>query len=98
MSRTIITLTALALLSGCDIDSMPRQRPESITKAGNGYQVERLFTYDGCIVYRFDDWGNPRYFTRCDGETSSDVSWRESCGKNCSRQVSVPTARGKEIP
>lgn len=42
-------------------------------------------TVDGCTVYRFYDSGYKRYFTNCKGSTE----WRENCGKNCSRNVSV---------
>lgn len=94
MSRTIITLTALALLVACNSD----RAPEASATVGVGYQVDRLFTHDGCTVYRFEDGGYKRYFTRCDGAASSDASWSEShsCGKTqCQHPMTVPTARNK---
>ena len=91
MIRAAITLAALVLLSGC------YKQAESSATAGLDFRVERLFTHDGCTVYRFQYFGT-KYFTRCDGSVSAEVSWQESCGKSCSRQVSVPTARGKGQP
>lgn len=85
MKKSIIILAALAL-AGCE-----RPPAESVAKAGNGYQVERLFTYDGCTVYRFEVSGYGRYFTRCEGAASTSTQWSESCGKNCTRPVDVPT-------
>ncbi|MBN1924684.1 MAG: DUF4884 domain-containing protein [Prolixibacteraceae bacterium] len=35
------------------------------------YEVEYLFEYDGCKVYRFYDNGNYVYFTNCRGEAIS---------------------------
>lgn len=58
---------------------------ESTQQAGIGATVEKLFTVDGCTVYRFNDNGYRRYFTNCKGSTE----WRENCGKNCSRDMSV---------
>ncbi|MBK8883906.1 MAG: DUF4884 domain-containing protein [Bacteroidales bacterium] len=35
------------------------------------YEVEYLFEYDGCKVYRFIDSGHTVYFTNCTGEVTS---------------------------
>ena len=97
MIRAVITMASLVLLAGCQSD----RAPEASAAVGVGYQVDRLFTHDGCTVYRFVDSSYNRYFTRCDGAASSEVSWSEShqCGKTqCQRPVSVPTARGKGQP
>jgi len=58
--------------------------PESSTPAGIEFKVDKLFTHEGCTVYRFND-GGIRYFTNCSGATS----WIENCGKNCSKNVGV---------
>lgn len=74
--KNIALIAALSLaLIGC------QKQAESTTAAGVEFQVDKLFTVDGCTVYRFNDGGNPRYFTNCSGSTQ----WKESCGKNCSR-------------
>jgi hypothetical protein len=41
---------------------------------------------DGCTVYTFktDRW---QFFTRCDSTTTTDNSYKKSCGKNCNRMV-----------
>lgn len=49
MIRIIMMLVALVALSSCE------KAPESTTAAGVEFQVDRLFTHDGCTVYRFED-------------------------------------------
>lgn len=78
MTKTLIILV-VALLAGC---SKPA---ETSTAVGTEFVVDKLFTHEGCTVYRFSDGGNSRYYTNCQGSTS----WRENCGKNCTRQVGI---------
>lgn len=85
MKTSIIALAIVAAMTGCT------KQAESSTAAGVEFRVDRLFTHDGCTVYRFRDGGYARYFSKCDGATSSAATWAESCGKNCSRPVDVPT-------
>ena len=68
----------LLLLSACT------KPAESSVPAGSKFVVERLFTVDGCTVYRFRDDRNV-YFTNCVGATK----WIEACGKNCVRDIEV---------
>lgn len=35
------------------------------------YSVDFLFELDGCKVYRFRDYGNHVYFTKCNGDVTS---------------------------
>jgi hypothetical protein len=79
MRYLLIFFTLLTLIS-CSA-----KQPESTTAAGVDFKVDKLFTHDGCTVYRFVDGGNYRYFTNCQGSTN----WTENCGKNCSRNMSV---------
>ncbi len=44
--------------------------------------VTLLREVDGVKVYRFYDGTNRVYFT-----TLGETSWRESCGKNCTRDM-----------
>lgn len=92
MSREAIILTALVLLAGCKSERIP----EASAPVGVGYRVDRLFTHEGCTVFRFVDGGYSRYFTRCDSAAAAGVSWTESCGKNCTRTESIPTVYGNE--
>jgi outer membrane biogenesis lipoprotein LolB len=78
---------AVALLLACGV---PAERSEQTTN--QNVRVDRLFTHDGCTVYRFEDAGYFRYFVRCDNG-SAHVEWTEGCGKNRTRSVDVPTAR-----
>lgn len=84
--RAACIALALLALAGC------RQvEPEATQGAGNGYRVSRLFTHEGCTVYRFTDDARYRYFTRCDGAASASTSWDESSGK-VSREMQIPTS------
>jgi hypothetical protein len=76
--KTILALFVVALV-GC---SKPA---ETSTAVGREFVVDKLFTHEGCTVYRFEDAGSKRYFTNCSGSTA----WSESCGKNCTRQMGI---------
>ena len=90
----LVTLAAFAgtlALAGCGNDPIERKHTDNVDM-----QVDKLFTVDGCVVYRFVDWGEPRYFASCAGA----VSWQErqvtSNGKQTTetlRDASVPTAQ-----
>lgn len=73
--KTLLTILALLTLSACG------KPAESTTQVGVEFVVHKLFTHEGCTLYRFYDGGYARYYTNCSGSTS----WTESCGKNCSR-------------
>lgn len=62
VSITAAIFIGLALaLSGC-------QKAEEESKRVGNFQVEKLFTYDGCTVYRFED-ARTVYYTNCQGTT-----------------------------
>lgn len=67
MRGIAILMTCCALLSckGEAIDIDPKEN------FGN-YKVMKLFTVDGCTVYRFNDVG-VYYFTTCEGS----VQWKD---------------------
>ena len=93
--KPLIFLIFAAALAGCSENTT-----ESVEHAGvGGFEVARLFTHEGCTVYRFYDGGS-RYFANCNG--SATTSWRRAmpCGKNCTRveHQQVPTAQGDEQP
>lgn len=69
----IFSMIALAL-AACT------KRPESSQQVNGSFEVDTLFTKDGCTVYRFFDTGYWRYFTNCKGATA----WIEHEGKRTS--------------
>lgn len=75
--KSILLLITVFVLIGCN-------KPSQETSSIGEFEVEKLFTKDGCTVYRFFD-NRMVYFTNCDGSTS----YNESCGKGCSKQVEV---------
>lgn len=68
MLRLAALAAILLIVSGC---SQPAQ---STVRAGNDFEVGKLFTVDGCTVYRFYDSGHSRYFTNCSGSTNYTTS------------------------
>ncbi|MBP2157174.1 hypothetical protein J2067_004866 [Erwinia rhapontici] len=80
-----IWLIAICLtISGCE------KAPETSVLAGLDFKVDKLFSVDGCSVYRFSDAGRPVYFTNCSGQ----AQYSRSCGKNCTESVSVTGKSG----
>ncbi len=71
--KLLITTALAVTLAACAKD------PERSDHAGSSFKVERLFTHEGCTLYRFNDVGHYRYYSNCKGDTS----WNESCGKAC---------------
>lgn len=96
MTTARLSIYALtALLSACGVE------PEQTAASSNdAVTVERLFSHDGCTVYRFRD-GAQHYYTRCSGGEVTTTSQRnEVCGKNCNRivQESIPTSQMDDRP
>ena len=77
--RYFIIIATILSLVGCAIEA------ETASNVGVGFNVQTLFTNDGCTVYRFYDAGSYRYYTSCKGS----AEWRETCGKNCTRNVEI---------
>ena len=87
-TKIMLSLAALAMVAGCE------KPAESAALTGVGFTVERLFTHEGCTVFRFWDGGYRHYFTRCDGVAAQSTTTRqESCGKSCTRSVEVSVGR-----
>lgn len=82
MMKILIALLVAVLMAGCT------KPPESSTTVNPNFQVDKLFTVEGCTVYRFED-GGYYYFTNCSGS----VEWTENCGKNCTRRESISGGR-----
>lgn len=74
MNKFLI-IFGLLLVSGCDM------APKATIETG-GFNVELLFTVDGCSAYRFKDNGRFVYYTNCPGTTQSAYK----TGKNWHRQ------------
>lgn len=65
MKQVLITAALLTLL-GCSNKPL-----EAIKTDNKEMVVEKLFTVEGCTVYRFRDTG-AHYFTNCKGSTSTN--------------------------
>ncbi|MCF8360634.1 MAG: DUF4884 domain-containing protein [Prolixibacteraceae bacterium] len=65
MKKIFSIIVLFMLFAACS-----SRRPLFSDRPGNNktYEVEYLFEYDGCKVYRFFDRGNYVYFTNCKGD------------------------------
>lgn len=85
--RLLICIAAVFVFAACTKEG------EGPARASNDrFDVQRLFTADGCTVYRFFDAGNFHYFVNCPG---GGVSTRQSyqCGKaRCYRPEIIRTS------
>lgn len=75
--KYLIVIIALAL-AGCE------KKAESAERVNSQFTVEKLFTNNGCTIYRFYD-GRNHYYSDCRGSVSN--SWTERCGKGCTRTI-----------
>ncbi len=81
----IVALLAVLGTSGCVGEG---EREAAVSNPD--YNVRLLFVDEhGCRVMRFHDWRYVYYVVCPDGVTRT--SHQESCGKNCTRDVEVPT-------
>ncbi|WP_241576603.1 DUF4884 domain-containing protein [Rosenbergiella collisarenosi] len=78
-----VLVLSVMLLSGCYND------PQEVTTTENDYHVGKLFTVDGCSVYRFKDAGNNIYFSNCRGEV--DSSYKRASKHSKTIHTRVPT-------
>lgn len=86
MKTSIVLLSLLVAITGCE------KKSEYATEVGpeKAYRIERLFSYEGCTVYSFQDVGRTIHYTNCKGSTIES----QSCGKNCTEDTQTNT----EIP
>lgn len=68
MSKIILILFLL-LLAGCSVKPI-----ETIKTNNNKINVEKLFTHEGCSIYRFQDCGYYRYYVNCKGSVIQSES------------------------
>lgn len=83
VTRVYATLLLALLLAGCN------RSPISTASTDNHeVAVDKLFTHEGCTIFRFSDGGYDHYFADCRGAT---VSQDHGCGKGCARHEDVET-------
>jgi hypothetical protein len=67
--KTIFLFWLLLLVfAACTVQQPIYSRP---AKNNRDFEVEFLFTHDGCRVYRFQDATRMVYFTNCNGDTAA---------------------------
>lgn len=78
---TIAMLLVTLVMTGCVKDPAERHVIQ-----GTEFTVDRLFTHEGCTLYRFRDGDSHHiYYANCGASTFH----QQSCGKGCSRPVLV---------
>lgn len=70
MKKLLLASCLLLLVAGC------KGKEEITTKEGD-FRVEKLFTKDGCTVYRFLDGLRLVYYTTCSGTVQEYNSDRD---------------------
>ncbi|USV41009.1 DUF4884 domain-containing protein [Xanthomonas phage BUDD] len=76
-------------LSGCE----DRKTPESAAWTGNGIEVQKLFTNEGCTVFKFLDEYRYRYYVVCGKGTNQQVIDQQNCGKSCEETSTIHTIK-----
>ena len=87
MLKLLTCIISCIVIVGC---SKPAETTQHV---GKEFTVEKLFTHDGCTVYRFMDGGYNRYYTRCSGANQVSTQSTSSCGKNCIRHEVIDTSQ-----
>ena len=79
---SLIAICSLGLFA-CHNDPI-----STIQTDNNKIKIDKLFTHDGCTVYRFLD-GNYIYWVHCPNSGDESTMWttEESCGKSCVKTV-----------
>lgn len=84
MKKILLIAILCIFTSGCNQEALSSKQTDN-----PNFNVEKLFSEDGCTVYRFYDAGI-HYFSKC--ENNSSVSAKHSCGKNCSKEERINTS------
>lgn len=79
MTKYALIAIATLFINGCG------KPAESITQVNSEFKVDKLFTHEGCTVYRFRDAGKYRYYINCNGTSMST----KTCGKCCVREENI---------
>lgn len=90
--KTILSLAVVAMLI-VGLSACGRKAEGVAPTSNNNFEIEKLFTHEGCTMYRFEDVYS-RYFMICKDQPSQ-VEWQENCGKNCQRKVEIHAGRSE---
>lgn len=82
---------------GCETSDWAKERDRLYIEEQKRKRIPRpVSSADGCTIYVFTT-DRDHYFTRCGSSVSTETTWKESCGKSCSRDKSaVITTEGNK--
>lgn len=80
----IMLIVCVAILAGCGKQAEFKMSEKSEHSSNKDIVVEKLFTHEGCTVYRFKDY-RTHYFSKCQNTSEVMSGQSESCGKNCTK-------------
>jgi hypothetical protein len=90
-TKLSIMVALVGIVVGCTESANPLLSEQSSNK---DIMVDKLFEYDGCLVYRFFDQGRHHYFVKC--AYGSSTKQLISCGKNCIYAEEIETVKTQE--
>ena len=78
--KNIIVLFMVLVLGGCAGDTPPLKKQTT----SNGYEVQKLFSNEGCNIYRFEDASHYRYYTTCkkSEKVTTSSGYNQQVGKS----------------
>lgn len=83
-----LCLTAAGITSCVRSDWFQEGQAEDRRKEAREAQPHVIREADGCKVYAFKSSGSLHYFTRCPANTTTERTYTETCGKNCTAHKS----------
>ncbi len=89
MLKLLTCIISCIVVVGCS--SKPAETTQHIL--GKEFTVEKLFTRDGCTVYRFMDGGIIVIIHGCFGADHVSTQSTSSCGKSCTRHEVIETSQ-----
>ena len=94
-----IALVLVLATTGCEPTDTVVKHLELAPTGNPEVNLQVLFVRHGCEVSRFWDNRKPVYLTLCPGgKSTATSSYTESCGKSCTKKVTVPQIQDTSPP
>ena len=90
----VFAVLTCGLLYACNCSDWARKQDQAQKAQQLAEETPHVIRHaDGCSVYKFQDGGNPHYFTRCKGsDVVTESEWTERHDKQLvQKSESIPT-------